>query len=98
MLDGVIGFIFIWLFWLISKGKIGRGDAKLSALISLFLGLWGWLLAIFVASFFGLLFVLIKVRCGKMTVKEGIPFAPFLILGGIASFFLKNYFFEILKT
>ena len=37
-----------------SKGKIGLGDAKLSAVMGLFLGIEGWLIAMFMASFFGL--------------------------------------------
>ncbi len=98
LLETLIGFTFIWLFWLFSKGKIGLGDAKFSALICLLLGLWGWILAIFLASFSGLLVAFIRIRFGKMAEKEAIPFAPFLSLGSIASYFLKYYLNDLLNN
>ncbi|MBA7558340.1 hypothetical protein ES705_51139 [subsurface metagenome] len=89
LVDGVVGFCLIWLFFIFSKGRIGLGDAKLSAFIAVIVGVWAWVLAIFIASFFGLLFMLIMIKLKKLTGKESIPFAPFLILGGVASFLLK---------
>lgn len=89
LVDAVVGFSFIWLFFIFSKGRIGLGDAKLSAFISIIIGVWAWALAIFFASFSGLLFILVMIKLQKMTAKENIPFAPFLILGGVISFLLK---------
>jgi leader peptidase (prepilin peptidase)/N-methyltransferase len=89
LVDAVVGFSFIWLFVFFSKGRIGLGDAKLSAFISIIVGVWAWALAIFFASISGLLFMLIMIKLKQMTKKESIPFAPFLILGGVISFLLK---------
>ena len=66
------------------------GDAKLSALLSLVLGLKGWVLALLIASFTGLLFGILMIKSGKMKKNERIPFAPFLSVGSIAGFFLKD--------
>ena len=89
LIDAFVGFSLIWLFFIFSKGRIGLGDAKLSAFISIIMGVWAWALAIFFASLSGLLFILVMIKFKKMTRKESIPFAPFLILGGIVSFLLK---------
>jgi prepilin signal peptidase PulO-like enzyme (type II secretory pathway) len=87
---GLVGFGAIGAFWLFSRGRIGLGDAKLSALLALLLGLWGWILAVFLASFTGILCCLVMMALGRMSGRESIPFAPFLILGAAASFFLKD--------
>ncbi|HEB11965.1 MAG TPA: prepilin peptidase [Spirochaetales bacterium] len=89
LIDAFVGFSLIWLFFIFSKGRIGLGDAKLSAFISIIVGVWAWALAIFFASFSGLLFILVMIKLQKMTTKESIPFAPFLVLGGVISFLLK---------
>jgi leader peptidase (prepilin peptidase)/N-methyltransferase len=90
LLDIGIGFFFIWLLWFFTGGRIGLGDAKLSGLIALALGLAGWLFALFIASFTGLVTGLILLRMKKIKREEGIPFAPFLAAGGVVSFFIKD--------
>lgn len=87
----LVGFLFLWLVWLITKGKMGLGDAKLSALIALVLGIPGWLLAIFLAAFSGSVFGLVKIGSNKMKKEDAIPFAPFLALGSITAFFLGDH-------
>jgi leader peptidase (prepilin peptidase)/N-methyltransferase len=89
-LDVTIGFFFIWILWFFTGGRIGLGDAKLSGLLALALGLAGWLFALFIASFTGLITGLILLRIKKIKREEGIPFAPFLAAGGVVSFFLKD--------
>ena len=89
LIDAFVGFSLIWLFFIFSKGRIGQGDAKLSAFISIIVGVWAWALAIFFASLSGLLFILVMIKLQKMTKKDSIPFVPFLILGGVISFLLK---------
>ena len=91
-IDAAIGFVFIWLLCFFTGGKIGRGDAKLSALIALGLGLFGWCIALFWASFTGLITGIILLKLKKLKKKEGIPFAPFLAAGGVISFLTKDLF------
>ena len=92
LLDGAIGFGFIWLFRLFSKGKIGLGDAKLSGLIALFLGLPAWILAILVASLTGIAYAAVQMARAKMKRQDRIPFAPFLGIGTLAGFTLGLIF------
>ncbi|MBN1697783.1 MAG: prepilin peptidase [Spirochaetales bacterium] len=90
LLDIAIGFLFIWILWFVTGGKIGLGDAKLSGMIALVLGAAGWFFALFIASFSGLVTGMILLRMKKIKKEEGIPFAPFLAAGGVVSFVLKD--------
>jgi prepilin signal peptidase PulO-like enzyme (type II secretory pathway) len=87
---GVAGYVFFLLLYLVFKGKIGLGDAKLSALIAVVVGFAGWILALFIASCTGLLYGFSKVKFSRMRIDERIPYAPFLALGGIVSFLLRD--------
>lgn len=66
-------FIILLLAYLIPEG-MGGGDIKLIALFGLHLGFQQSLLALLVASLFGLLIA-------QKNRKEPIPFAPFLVIG-----------------
>jgi leader peptidase (prepilin peptidase)/N-methyltransferase len=88
--DAAVGFGSIWLLWFFTGGKIGRGDAKLSAMIALGLGLFGWGIALFWASLTGLITGVILIKMKKLRKKEEIPFAPFLAAGGVISFITKD--------
>jgi leader peptidase (prepilin peptidase)/N-methyltransferase len=84
--------LFLGLFFLsivlISKEKwMGIGDAKLGALIGIFLG-WPKIIpalffSFFVGSIFGIFLIILK----KKSLKSEIPFAPFLVSGTIFSLF-----------
>jgi len=93
IITGAVGFIFIFFLSVLSRGKIGVGDAKLSALIALALGLKLWMAAIFIASFTGVVFALVMIALRKMSWKTRLPFAPFLALGSMVPFFLEDLAF-----
>jgi prepilin signal peptidase PulO-like enzyme (type II secretory pathway) len=86
----ITGFGVIWLIRRVSGGKIGLGDAKLSALISATLGLVGWFSAIFIASLTGLSVALVLVLTGRLGRRSAIPFAPFLSAGSICYIILSR--------
>jgi leader peptidase (prepilin peptidase)/N-methyltransferase len=75
---------------------MGFGDAKLVLGLGFFLGfpnaLWATVLAFWIGGFVGI--VLLLVRAGKATMKSELPFAPFLVLGTLLSFFINFNFFE----
>ncbi len=83
VVSAAIGFVSIWMVRLISGGKLGMGDVKLSGLISAAIGLTGWFFALFFASLTGLAGVLILISVGRISRKDPIPFAPFLAAGSI---------------
>lgn len=90
LLAAAIGFALIWIFWFFSKGKIGLGDAKLSGLIAMTLGLFGWFLTLFFASVSGILWILALVSLKRMNFKQKIPFAPFFGLGVLLAYILQD--------
>jgi len=64
--------------------KIGGGDVKAVAALSLSLGLWGTLLLLFVAELSMLVFYGISVIVQKMrgrTADKALPFLPFILFG-----------------
>jgi leader peptidase (prepilin peptidase)/N-methyltransferase len=93
LLCGSWGFGFILALNFLFRGKIGLGDGKLSALLAIVFGFQGWLVALFIASSVGLLYGGLMMKCGCMKRDERIPYAPFLALGGLVSFFVQNYLF-----
>ena len=87
---GAAGFGVFALLGLASGGRLGLGDAKLSAFLGLLLGFWGWLAAVFLASLTGTLFVLGRAAAGGTSARESVPFAPFLALGAAAAWLLRD--------
>lgn len=78
-------FLAIFLF---SKGTwMGFGDVKLTLFMGLFLGYPGIVVALFSSFMSGAIIGSVMVLLKKKEVKSEIPFAPFLILGTVASFF-----------
>ena len=93
---GPILFIFFASIWLISSGKaMGFGDAKLGLSIGLLLGAAAGFSAIIIAfwvgALFGVAYLLISrlspllSGAKKITIKEEIPFAPFMVMGAWVS-------------
>ena len=81
-------------FEVCTSDECGLGDAKLSALIAVVLGLNKWIIAVFIASASGLILGLILIKLGKIDKKTRIPFGPFLAFGAVLSFLLKNLIFS----
>lgn len=84
-----------YLIWFFSKGRMmGFGDIKLMLGIGWFLGfvngIFAVMLAFWIGAIFGILLILVnrlKKGASRITIKQEIPFAPFLILGILIQFF-----------
>lgn len=92
---GILSSIGISLFFLIliaiTKGKgMGVGDVKLGFLIGLFNGFPQNILAIFLGFLIGSIFSVVLIILKKKTLKDIIPFGPFLIMGSFISFAWGN--------
>lgn len=80
---------FFLVLFLITRGKgMGFGDVKLSFLLGLVLGFPKIVLALYLAFLTGAIFGLILIIWRKRSLKEAIPFGPFLIAAALASLFL----------
>lgn len=71
--------------------KIGGGDVKAVAALSLSLGLWKTLLLLFVAElsmlvFYGISAIIQKLR--HKTADKNLPFLPFIMFGYLCTLFL----------
>jgi prepilin signal peptidase PulO-like enzyme (type II secretory pathway) len=78
LLAPLIGFGVFWAVSCLSKGRLGLGDAKLSALMILALGAIRWIAAVALASAAGTLIVLGLILSGRIGRDQAVPFAPFL--------------------
>jgi len=82
---GVAAFAFLLIAALAYPAGMGMGDVKLAGVMGLFLGL-SVVPAMFVAFVGGtVLGVVIMAREGKGARKKGVPFGPFLALGGVVA-------------
>ncbi len=74
----------IFFFTALFTGKIGGGDVKLIAALSIVCGLWGSLALLFVAQISMLVYygisVIVQKICGRVASKS-LPFVPFITFG-----------------
>lgn len=81
-----LGFFFFYLKVRKIDG-LGFGDIKMVLLMGLFLGLNRLVIAIFLASFSGLLVGFFMIIFKKKNLKYALPFGPFLSLGSYIALF-----------
>tara|TARA_B100001121_G_scaffold286308_1_gene282702 strand:- start:169 stop:618 length:450 start_codon:yes stop_codon:yes gene_type:complete len=79
--------------YIYKKDAIGKGDSKLIAMIALWLGPLGIILCVSISYIFAAVFCLTGISLNKVKLKQAIPFAPFLSLGGLTVWLLGNEFF-----
>jgi len=85
-LENLWGLIVAVIFFsaALSTGKIGGGDVKLIAALSIVCGLWGSFALLLFAQiamliFYGVSVVVQKLRGG--TAEKSLPFVPFIFIG-----------------
>jgi len=90
ILGSGLGLLGIWLLegigfvarWVLRREAMGGGDGKLLALIGMWLGWQGVLVALILGSGLGLLGSLLAMAGGRARLGKPIPFGPYLALGG----------------
>jgi leader peptidase (prepilin peptidase) / N-methyltransferase len=86
---GLLGFCFLLLLAILSKGGIGGGDIKLMGVLGIVLGFQGAFLTLMIASVVGLIVGVTGIVMKKFTRKTAIPFGPYLAVGALVTFYLK---------
>ncbi|NSW75462.1 MAG: prepilin peptidase [Candidatus Atribacteria bacterium] len=87
LLGGGVLFAFFLLLYLAKPQGVGFGDVKLAGAIGLFLGWKLALLALFLAFTSGGLVGAILILTKKKTLKDSLPFGPFLSGGAVIALF-----------
>jgi leader peptidase (prepilin peptidase)/N-methyltransferase len=80
-----IALFFLLLVWITKERGMGAGDIKLGFFIGIFNGFPGNFIAIFLGFIFGALLSLFLIFFKRKTLKDSVPFGPFLIAGSIVS-------------
>jgi len=83
--------IFFGLWWFTKGRGMGFGDVKLMIPLTLLLGWPKILVAIFISFVSGALIGLVLMALHKKTLKQPIPFGPFLIFGAVVSLLCGDF-------
>jgi len=78
--------------YIFKKDAIGKGDSKLVAMLALWLGPIGILLAVGISYIFAATYCLLGLYLNKVRFGQVIPFGPFLSLGGLLIWLIGNDF------
>ncbi len=87
LVGGAIGYGFFWLAVqlgdrLLGRGAMGWGDVKLAAFVGLITGFPGIITALVITIIAGGVISLILLVTRVVNLKSGIPYGPFICLGG----------------
>ena len=78
---GAAVFAFLVLCRFLAKGGLGYGDVKLMGTAALLLGLYGTIHLLVFAELSALAYAAWGLLTKRLTLKSGIPFAPFFLIG-----------------
>lgn len=90
IIGAAIGFFFLLIVAILSRGGMGFGDVKMAGLIGLAVGFPQTIVALLLGILAGGLVAAGLLVSGVKKRKEGIPFGPFLSLGTIAALIWGN--------
>lgn len=91
LLGGGVMFGVLLICRLISHGGIGYGDIKLVGASGCLLGLYGTFSLLLCGVLLGSLAAAVLLITKKATIKDGIPFAPFLAAGYAVTLWLGQF-------
>ena len=78
--------------YIFKKDAIGKGDSKLVAMLAIWLGPIGTLLAVGLSYIFAAIYCLVGLSTNFLKFRQVIPFAPFISLGGLVVWLFGNEF------
>ena len=87
MQKGIVGALIaggaFLIVYIIVRGRLGAGDVKMAAVMGLYLGSDRIATALIAGVVISAVYSIIMILAKKLTVKDGLPMAPFLFLGTI---------------
>lgn len=85
-LAALIGFLFFWVQYALSKGRwVGGGDMKLAAVLGLLLGFQGLLVALLLSYVGGAIISVFLMAFKKKGMKSEMPMGTFLALASVVA-------------
>ena len=78
--------------YIFKKDALGKGDSKLIAMLALWLGPMGTLFMVGFSYIFAAAYCFLGLSMNFLRLRQAIPFAPFLSLGGLVVWLLGNKF------
>ena len=93
---GYLGFVFLLTSFIFKKQTMGLGDLQLIIVLGAWIGPGNILVSIFLASLFGVIFLVIANVINKHNKITHLPFAPFLSLSSIITYMMNIDIFNYL--
>lgn len=93
-IGGALGIaLFFFLLWFLSRGRMmGFGDSTLVFTTSLLIGFPTSIVAFLFSFWVGAIFGIVLLLLGFKSLKDKIPFGPFILIGTILAFFFSHRF------
>ncbi len=86
-----IGFVFLGVVYLITKGSIGFGDVKLFGVIGITCGAMGTYSTLLVGLIISAIFSIVNIARKTMGRKDSFPFGPCIALGYVIVVLIGSY-------
>ena len=95
-LAAFLSWLFFGFLYKVTKGRgMGMGDVILAPLLGLILGYPRTIVALLLAFWLGAIVGVMMVFFKKRTLKQTLPFAPFMIFGAFVSLLWGNDLFGV---
>ena len=82
LIGGTLCGVLFYCLYIAARDGLGGGDVKLAAALGVWLGWESALIAVWIAFMFGGIAALFLLATGRKKRCDGIPFGPFLAVGG----------------
>ena len=86
LIGGTLCGVLFYCLYIAARDGLGGGDVKLAAALGVWLGWESALIAVWIAFMLGGIAALFLLATGRKKRREGIPFGPFLAVGGYVAF------------
>ena len=86
LIGGTLCGVLFYCLYIAARDGLGGGDVKLAAALGVWLGWESALIAVWIAFMLGGIAALFLLATGRKKRRDGIPFGPFLAVGGYVAF------------
>ena len=91
LIGGTLCGVLFYCLYIAARDGLGGGDVKLAAGLGVWLGWESTIIAVWIAFILGGIAAILLLVTGRKKRRDGIPFGPFLALGGYIGFVGGEY-------